>query len=296
MKKALSLILCLCLLLPILSACSPNNGDETPTEEEAPPSSDEEKGVLPALDNDFRSRGETTYKSINGKDVTVYTMFREPDDGWNNPNFAQAVMLRQCANYKIANPKERVVATFSTFHLSVYAAACLDPESEEYGRMKNLYDKEYDEESGYYRVSWLMIDAARHGVEMTVIGDLDASPTNGIADASYYKYCTGYLSKNSLINGKKISDFLTFRRADWTSYGDKAATDMMHLKLCTVSHRLGNDGKSKGPAVWVGSINLDGVSEEGINSHNSIQSGVVITNHEELRRVAVNYVNVLKDY
>ena len=67
------------------------------------------------------------------------------------------------------------MATFSTFHLSVYAAACLDTNSPEYGRMENLYDKEYDEASGYYRVSWLMVDAARHGVEMLVIGDLDAS-------------------------------------------------------------------------------------------------------------------------
>lgn len=257
--------------------------------------------VLTPLKNDFRSRTAVTYRGINGKDVTAYTFYREPNEGMNNPNFAQAVMLWQCIQYKIAHPEEKVVATFSTFHLSVRAAACLDPKSAEYGRMENLYDKEYDEATGYYRVSWLMVDAARHGVEMLVIGDLDAaaaSMSNGtsVPDGDHYQYFMDYLDDDALIAGKKIGDFLTFRRADWTSYGDKSATDMMHLKICTVSHRLGNDGTEHGPAIWMGSINLDGVNDLGYNQHNSIQSGVVITEHEELRRVMYNYMNLLKDY
>lgn len=257
--------------------------------------------VLAPLDNDFRSRTAVTYRGINGKDVTAYTLYREPNEGMNNPNFAQAVMLWQCMRYKIAHPEERVVATFSTFHLSVRAAACLDPESEEYGRMENLYGKEYDEETGYYRVSWLMVDAARHGVEMLVIGDLDAAAASmsdgtSVPDGDHYQYFMDYLDDDSLIEGKKIGDFLTFRRADWTSYGDKSATDMMHLKICTVSHRLANDGTEHGPAIWLGSINLDGVNDLGYNQHNSIQSGVVVTEHEELRRVMFNYMNLLKDY
>lgn len=317
MRRLLSILICLGILFSSLAACSKSGGDtgetpqpdilgEHPSEEEE--SKDEyyaklnhREDILAPLDNDFKSRTAVTYPNINGKDVTAYTFYREPDECWNNPNFAQAVMLWQCLQYKIAHPEARVVATFSTFHLSVRVAACLDPNSPNYGHMKNIYDREYDAASGYYRLSWLMIDAARHGVEMLVIGDLDAAPTimsdgTGWADGDFYKYFTDYLTKDSLIKGKKIGDFLTFRRADWTSYGDKAATDMMHLKLSTVSHRLANDGTEKGPAVWVGSINLDGVSDSGSNSHNSIQSGIVITEHEELRRIAVNYVNLLKDY
>lgn len=323
MRRLLALILCLGILISVLGGCnSPKNGGEgttSPTDDnssvESNPSGaatnpggeaadlplDDRGKVLAPLNNDFRSRTEVTYSNINGKDVTAYTLYREPNDGMNNPNFAQAVMLWQCLQYKIAHPEERVVATFSTFHLSVYAAACLDTNSPEYGRMENLYDKEYDEASGYYRVSWLMVDAARHGVEMLVIGDLDASGvymSDGTIryDADFFEYFTNHLTKDSLISGKKVGDFLTLRRADWTSYGDKAATDMMHLKLCTVSHRLANDGTEKGAAVWIGSINLDGVNDLGINGHNSIQSGVVISEHEEIRRVAVNYMNLLKDY
>ena len=317
MRRLLSLILCFCILVCTLVACNTPENPQPSGESSHSTSSPEETNpeqpddyygtlnhrneVLSPLNNDFRSRTEVTYSNINGKDVTAYTLYREPGERLNNPNFAQAVMLFQCLKYKIAHPEERVVATFSTFHLSVYAAACLDPDSDEYGRMENLYDKEYDDQSGYYRVSWLMVDAARHGVEMLVIGDLDASAvymSDGtiVPDGDFFEYFSDYLLEDSLIEGKKIGDFLTLRRADWTSYGDKAATDMMHLKLCTVSHRLANDGTEKGAAVWIGSINLDGVNDLGINGHDSIQSGVVITEHEEIRRVAVNYMTLLKDY
>ncbi len=328
MKRILVLALCLCMTVSALSACNVLNSEVSTGSDNTEPVGTQPSGdgngqlnepstvvkdnvyydtlnkraeVLEPLDNDFRSRTEVSYSGINGKDVTLYTLYREVNEGMNNPNFAQAVMLYQCVKYKIAHPEEHVVATLSTFHLSVYAAACLDPQSEEYGRMENLYDKEYDEETGYYRVSWLLVDAARHGVEVLVIGDLDASGVymsdgSYVPDADFLQYFNSWLDQDALVENKKIGDFLTVRRAEWTDYGDKAASDMMHLKLCTVSHRIANDGTEKGPAVWVGSINLDGVNDQGINQHNSIQTGVVITEHEELRRVMYNFMSLLKNY
>ena len=256
--------------------------------------------VLTPLSNDYRSRTQITYPNINGKDVTVYTLYREPNEGMNSPNFAQAVMLWQCIQYKKAHPEADVKAGLATFHLSVHAAACLDVNSHEYGRMENLYDCEYNER-GYYRVVWLLAEAARYGVDVLVIGDMDANPTqmsNGswVNDRDFLKYFQDLLEEDSYIEGKKIGDFLTVRRADWTAYGDKAATDMMHLKTCYVSHYVDNNGAEAGPAFWVGSINLDGVNDLGYNQHNSIQSGILVTGHDELYRLTRNYMMLLKDY
>ncbi|MBR2354661.1 MAG: hypothetical protein IKA76_09190 [Clostridia bacterium] len=256
--------------------------------------------VLAPLKNDYRSRTQVTYPNINGRDVTVYTLYREPNEGMNSPNFAQAVMLWQCIQYKKAHPEADVKAGLATFHLSVHAAACLDVTSSEYGRMENLYDCEYNQR-GYYRLVWLLTEAARYGIEVLVIGDMDANPThmsNGSAvqDRDFLKYFEEVLESDTYIEGKKIGDFLTVRRADWTAYGDKAATDMMHLKTCYVSHYVDNNGVEAGPAFWLGSINVDGVNDLGYNEHNSIQSGVVITGHDELYRLTRNYMMLLKDY
>ena len=301
MKKLLSIIVLCSILISALTACSGGNDSAETTTIDPYASINNREEVLTATPNDFLSRTEVTYTGINGKDVTAYTFYRETNESMNNPNFAQAVMIWQSIQYKRAHPDTEVEVTFSTFHLSVYAAACIDPNSASYGHMQNLYDRDCDEQTGYYRVSYLLVLAAQHGIKVLVIGDLNASPTTMsdgtvIADGDFYKYFTNSLLKPALISDKTVGDYLTIRRADWTDYGDKAASDMMHLKLCTVSHRIANDGTEKGPAVWMGSINLDGVNDLGINQHNSIQSGVVVTEHEELRRVMVNYMNVLKDY
>ena len=253
-----------------------------------------------STDDDFNSRAHVTYNDINGKTVTAYMFRVKTNEPQNNPNFAQAVMLWQAIRYKNAHPDEDVYATISSFHFSVYLAACLDEKSESYGKMKNLYDEDYSED-GYYRISYLCVEAAKKGINITVIGQLDANavlqPDGSYRnDGSFPEYFNSHLNDTAYVNGKTVKDFMNFRHSKWLSYGDKSATDMMHLKLCTVSNYTDNDGVEHGTAVWIGSINLDGVDCNGVNGNNSIQTGVVLTEHDEIYRVLYNYVNILKDW
>jgi len=101
--------------------------------------------VLATLDNNYLSRNEIVYKNINGKDVTVYTSFREKNEVQNNPNFAQIQMVYQAIQYKKKYPDKNVDVCLTSYRISGSLAGCLDEDSPEYGNLKNLYDKEYDE-------------------------------------------------------------------------------------------------------------------------------------------------------
>lgn len=291
-------IISLCLVLVImLSACQKNPVDPTPTPN--PPSTDHSV-QQPTPTNDFNAKALTTFHNINNKDVNVYSFCIEKDEVQNNPNFPQAVMLWQAMKYKEAHPEEEVYATISSFHFSIALAACLDETSEQYGMMKNLYDADFTDD-GYYRLSYLCLEAARKGVNITVIGQIDAGPVfiseNAVRDDLYFAgYFYDHLNDPAYIEGKTVKDFMNFRHAKWLSYGDKSATDMMHLKLSTVSHYRDNAGVDHGPAVWLGSINIDGVDYRGVNGNNGYQTALVITEHDELHRVLSNYVNLLKDW
>ena len=76
----------------------------------------------------------------------------------------------------------------------------------------------------------------------------------------------------------------------------RAAADMMHAKTCSVSNYINPDGVECGPSIWVGSINLDGIDYRGLNTHDSVQSGVVVTNHAHLQRVVYNYTQKIVAY
>ena len=296
-------IISLCLILVmLLSACAknpatdPTNTPPTPNE----PSADNTEQPPEKPANDFNARSFVTYNNINGKDVNVHSFCIQYKEVQNNPNFAQAVMLWQAIRYKDTHPEEDVYATISSFHFSVVLSACLDEKSEQYGTMKNLYDSDFTDD-GYYRISYLCVEAARKGIHITVIGQIDASPvyiseTATRNDYSFAGYFYSHLNDAAYIEGKTVKDFMNFRHAKWLSYGDKSATDMMHLKLCTVSNYRDNAGVDHGTAVWIGSINLDGIDFRGINGNNGTQTAVVITEHDELYRVFYNYVNLLKDF
>ncbi|MBQ3483442.1 MAG: hypothetical protein IJA78_04625 [Clostridia bacterium] len=255
--------------------------------------------VLEPLDNDFRSRTVTSYANINGKTVDLYTFYRDPDEAMNNPNFSQALLLLQCIRYKEKHPEQSVRMSLTSFHLSVVASACLDPNNPDYGRMKSLYDRDYTSD-GYYRLSYLLVLAAQKGIDVTVVGHLNGAATrqeDGTKrdDYDYEEYFLSHM-QDPAANGKTVADYMTMRKSYWTSYGDQAATDMMHVKSCTVSHRTDNSGNDHGPAVWLGSTNVDGLDWRGSNSNNSIQTGVIITEHEELRRVILNYTLLMSAY
>ena len=70
----------------------------------------------------------------------------------------------------------------------------------------------------------------------------------------------------------------------------------MHSKTLSVSNYIDSDGNEHGATIWTGSINVDGVHSSGINGHNSIQSAVIISEHEELRRVMYNYTRLMAEY
>ena len=257
--------------------------------------------LLTPLDNDYRSRTEITYDNINGKTVTAYTLMVDYEEAFvNNPNFAQAVMIYQAIRYKDKHPEENVQITITSFHFSVYLAACLDESNPDYGKMICLYDAEYNDQ-GYYRLSYLLVEAAKKGIEVTVIGQIDASGVTQAdgswrADASFWIFFADSQWQPAYISGKIVADYLTFRVAHWTAYGDKSAADMMHNKTCSVSHYIDNDGVEHEDAIWIGSINLDGISGMGMNGNNTVQTGLVVTNHAELRRVIYNYTRLMTNY
>lgn len=255
--------------------------------------------LLTPANNDFLSRGEASYENINGGIVNAYTLYRDTDESGNNPNFAQALLIYQCIKYKEKHPEADVSITCSSFHFSVALSACVDKNSPDYGHLKNIYDAEYDD-NGYYRLSYLLVKAASLGIDVTVIGQLDAAGVkqNGVltGDYSFDWYFTSHLDDEAQISGKTVGDYMTFRVADWKSYGDKSAADMMHNKILTVSHYIDNDGNEHEDAFWTGSINIDGVTSEEKNGNNSTQSAIVITGHKKIRQVAENYLKLMVDY
>lgn len=255
---------------------------------------------LPPTKNttNFQSLSMTEFENINGKTVTVDLFTRRPEESLNNPNVGQAILIYQCIRYKQAHPDERVYLTFTSFHVSVVAAACLDTESAMYGYMKSLYDSEYDGD-GFVRISYLLVCAAKLGIDTTVVGQLDASAVDYESgyreDYPFDEYFNSHMNDEA-VGGKTVGDYMTFRKAAWTSYGDKSASDMMHVKSCSVSNYIDNDGVEHGGSVWLGSINLDGIKSTASNGNDGVQTGVIISDHEMIRTCVYNYVRLMSEY
>lgn len=249
--------------------------------------------------NNFNSRSSVYYSDINGKTVGVDMFYRDSGEALNNPNVAQAIMIKQATDYKIKYPEKDVTVTCTSFHVSVVASVCLDRESKEFGRMKSLYDCEYDD-NGYYRISYLLVEAAKYGVNVIVIGQIDASGVlqeeGTKPDYDFIQYFESHLNDPCYDGVSAVKDFMVAKKAYWTSYGDKEAYDMMHLKTCTVTNYIDANGNECGPAVWTGCINLDGINMYGSNGNDGIQTAIVITEHEEIRRVTYNFTKLLAEY
>ena len=249
--------------------------------------------------NNFLSRNTVYYENINGKTVAVDSLYRYMGEKLNNPNVAQGIMIKQSIDYKKKYPEKEVYVTLTSFHLSVVASVCLDEESPNYGRMKSLYDAEYDDE-GYYRISYLLVEAARYGINVIVIGQIDAGSvlqeSGYVSDINHTTYFKSHLEDDCYEEGKKVKDYMVAKTTDWTSYGDKPGSDMMHLKSCTVSNYIDSNGVEHGSAVWLSSTNLDGIDMNECNGLNMIQTGVVISDHEDLRRVVYNYTKLMSQY
>ena len=252
----------------------------------------------------FQGLHSTKYENINGKTVTAESFYRVYGESLNDPNCGMGLLLYQCIQYKVKHPDEDVKVTFSTYRFSASAAVCVIPESKYYGYMRSLFGTNYDEQ-GFVRLSYMFVEAARMGIEVTMINHLSSYATkqyNASTDSTkarnpinYKKYFNIALETecyNSYVGeGKKVSDYLNFVNVDWTI--DDQQINMHHLKSLSVSHYLATDGSEHTSALFLGSPNLDENDYLGRNGNTYSQSGVIVSDHDDIFRVHYNYNMIL---
>lgn len=251
------------------------------------------------VSNNFLSR-ETFEYDIDGNKVTVDEFVLYANESLNNPNFGFALLLSQAINYKIAYPTEDVSIFASSFHFSISASACLDPESDYYGYMRGLYDNDYDE-YGFVRIAYLFVLAAKYEINVHIIGQTNSATVlqdDGYKyDLDYCDYFNRYVNSEKTFSNKPLSDYLEFKKAYWTSYGDKAATDMLHIKGLAVSNYLDSNGNTHSGSIFLSSMNLDSIGIAGVNSgNNNMQTGVIISDHEELYQTLSNVICLCMEF
>ena len=264
--------------------------------------------ALPVSSNtsNFSSLGTTTYAGINGVDVTVDAFNRDPGDSIDDPNFAQGMLIYQCIQYKVAHPDADVSIYFSSYRTSVTASVCVDRNSKFFGYMRSLFDTEHDN-FGFVRISFMLVEAARMGIHVTLVTQLNSYGTNQFSTNSkgyawksnldHIAYFNNALTKNcysSYASGSKVSDYMTFANVGWDV--DARGGDMHHIKTSIVSNYRDKDGVDHGPSVFLTSSNLDENDYRGRNGNTGSQSGVVISDHAALYNVVKNYLDMCVEY
>ena len=263
---------------------------------------------LPVANNPENFQGLSSAKyEINGKTVTAESFYRVSGDSLHDPNCGMGLLLYQCIQYKLKHPDEDVKVTFSSYRTSVTASVCVVPESKYYGYMRSLYGTNYDEQ-GFVRISYMLVEAARMGIEVTMINHL---PSYGVAQydpetdktrarsyIDYKKYFNAALSTecyNSYVGeGKKVSDYFNLVNVAWTV--DDQQQNMHHLKSLSVSHYLATDGTEHTSGLFLTSANLDENDYLGRNGNSYSQSGVIVSDHDDLYRVHYNYNMLIIKY
>ena len=254
----------------------------------------------------FQGLGSATYENINGKTVTAEAFYRVSNEALHDPNAGMGLLIYQCIQYKLKHPDEDVKITFSSYRTSVTASVCVLPESKYYGYMRSLYGTNYDEH-GFVRISYMLVEAARLGIEVTMVNQLPSYAvrqydprTQKIKSRSHIdfkKYFAAALETecyDSYAEGKVVSDFLNCATVEWT-VNDQTA-NMQHVKSASVSHYLATDGTEHTSAVFFSSANLDENHYNGANGNNSSQSGVIVSDHDALWRVTYNYTQLMAAY
>ena len=265
--------------------------------------------TFPVLNNDteYQALREFTYENINGKDVKAYSFFRVKSEAAHNPNVGAGLLIYHTIRYKLAHPEEDVHLAFTSYRISVTAAVCVVPESRYYGYMRALYDEDYDD-YGFVTIGFMLVEAARLGIHVTVVGQLTSYGTKQYKEdgetlykkpePSYISYFNAALSADCYEEyepGKKVSDFMRFKHVLWT-LSDKGGADMMHLKSCISSHHLDEKGNEHRDTIWLTCSNLDTIDYRGSEAGNWSQSGVIVTDHYYLYTCAYNYIQLLHDY
>lgn len=263
---------------------------------------------MPRANNpeNFQGLGSTTYANINGKKVTAEAFYRLTNESLHDPNCGMGLLIYQCIQYKRAHPEEDVKITFSSYRTSVTASVCVLPESKYYGYMRSLYGVNYDEH-GFVRISYMLTEAARMGIEVTLVNQLNSyavkqynpntkklQSRKNLSLHTYFAQATEGDCYEKYAPGKKVADFMNCANVGW-NVGDKTG-DMQHVKSASVSHYLATDGTEHTSAVYYGSANLDENNYIGANGNNSSQSGVIVSDHDELYRVNYNYIQLMADY
>ena len=254
----------------------------------------------------FQSLGQTSYENINGKTVYAEGFYRKTDEALYDCNYGMGLLIYQSILYKIKHPEEDVKITYSSYRTSATAAVCVIPESKYYGYMRSLFTTNYDEH-GFVRISFLLVEAARLGIEVTMVNQLESYgkyqyyPVTGktkykghINFKDYFKAALKTECYNDFAPGKKVSDYLNCVNVAWTV--DDQTSNMQHVKSAAVSHYLASDGTEHSGSVYFGSANLDENDYRGANGNNSSQSGVIISDHDELFRVTYNYMQLMAKY
>jgi len=253
------------------------------------------------------SQGTAVFE-IDGKTVMADAYYRAKDEALNDPNAGLGILLYQSILYKIANPDANMRICFTSYRTSPTAAVCVLPESRYYGYMRSLYGNGNDyDENGFVRIAYMLVEAAKMGIDVTIVGQLNSYAVKQynsegklakVAEASYVTYFQNGMKQEcyeKYAKGKKVSDFMTFRKVEW-ALSDKGGTDMMHLKSLTTSHYLDRDGVAHENAVFFSSANMDAIDYKGCNGNNGSQSGVTITGHREIYNATVNYIDLMAEY
>lgn len=263
---------------------------------------------LPLANNpeNFQGLGHTTYANINGKTVTAEAFYRFHDESLSDPNNGLGLLVFQCIEYKRAHPDEDVKITFSSYRTSATASVCVIPESKYYGYMRSLYTTDYDEH-GFVRISYMLTEAARMGIEVTLVNHLNSygvmqyNPATSklkyraaLSMKTYFNSALKTKCYNSYAKGKKVSDFMKSVIVEWNV--DDKTCDMQHVKSATVSHYLATDGTEHRSAVFLSSANLDENNYKGCNGNNSSQTGTIISDHDEVYRVTYNFTKLMTKY
>ncbi len=264
---------------------------------------------FPVLNNpeNFQGLGHTSYANINGKTVTAEGLYRLQNEGAHDPNVGLGILIYQCIQYKIAHPEEDVEILYANYRTSVTYSVCVVPESKYYGYGRILYSTSYDEQ-GFVRLSYMLVEAARMGIKVTAVTQLPSYGKNqydpkesdqlryrGIINhVEYFNAAIKTDCYDKYAKGQKVSDYFNFAQVDW-NVGDKTA-DMQHVKGAGVSHYIATDGTEHGKTVYFGSSNLDDVDYLGSNANNGSQSGIIISDHDELYRITKNYFLLMSEY
>lgn len=254
----------------------------------------------------FQGLGHATYANINGKTVTAEAFYRVSNEALNDPNCGLGLLLYQCIQYKRVHPEEDVRITFSSYRTSAGASVCVLPESKYYGYMRTLYTTNYDEQ-GFVRISYMLVEAARMGIEVTMVNQLQSygrkqyNPDTGTLKTrshlnyeTYFKNVGSVKCYDSYAKGKKVSDFFTCVKAAWPV--NENGNEMQHLKSLTVTNYIATDGTEHGKSVFFASANLDDLFYNGANGQNGSQTGVIVSDHDELWRVTYNYTKLMTKY